>query len=96
MIRFLSDEIVSLERVGRSTVIHTRDGEFVTVEHPLSLVSRITGSHFLRCHQSYWVNTIHIREGSVKELVMEDGNRIPVSRSYRVEMRKLGSGFLQD
>ena len=93
MIRFNTNEIVSLERMGRSTVIHTLNGEFVTVEHPLSLVSRIVHSHFLRCHQSYWVNTDHICEGSAKELVTEDGKRIPVSRSYRAEMKKLGSGF---
>ena len=59
----------------------------------MSIVSRISNSHFLRCHQSYWVNTVHICEGSAKELVTEDGNRIPVSRSYRAELKKLGSGF---
>ena len=97
MVRFDTDEIVSLERMGRSTVIHTLNGNHVTVEHPVSIVSRISNSHFLRCHQSYWVNTEHICEGSAKELVTEDGNRIPVSRSYRAELKKLGSGFfIQD
>lgn len=93
MVRFSTDEIVSLERMGRSTVIHTLNGNFVTVEHPLSIVSRVSNPHFLRCHQSYWVNTMHICEGSAKELVTEDGNRIPVSRSYRAELKKLGNGF---
>lgn len=93
MVRFRTDEIVSLERMGRSTVVHTQDGEFVTVEHPLDLVSRISGSRFLRCHQSYWVNTAHIPEGDAKELVTDDGKRIPVSRSYRAALKKLGSGF---
>ena len=97
MVRFRTDEIVSLERMGRSTVVHTQDGEFVTVEHPLDLVSRISGSRFLRCHQSYWVNTAHILEGGAKELVTDDGKRIPVSRSYRAALKKLGSGFfIQD
>ncbi|MBQ1771332.1 MAG: response regulator transcription factor [Clostridia bacterium] len=93
MVRFGTDEIVSLERMGRSTVIHMLNGRFVTVEHPLSIVSRVRNPHFLRCHQSYWVNTMHISEGSAKELVTEDGNRIPVSRSYRAELKKLGNGF---
>ena len=94
MVRFPTDDIVSLERMGRSTVIHTLDGEYTTFEHPLDIISRISSSRFLRCHQSYWVNSMHISEGSAKELVMEDGNRIPVSRSYRAELKKLGSGYL--
>lgn len=53
------------------------------------LERQICGDTYLRCHQSFIVNTYHVRELSGTELVLAaDGQKVPVSRRYYAEVKK--------
>ena len=44
---------------------------------------------FVRCHRSYLVNVQHISAIVKPELVLDDGRRIPVSRSAEKEVGRV-------
>lgn len=62
-------------------------GFYDTVEHLLEILS----DDFIRCHRSFIVNKRKVRKVllSANLLEMENGESIPVSRSYRAEVKKL-------
>ena len=82
-------EILYLERVLRQTRIMTMKGEVWSKEEPAKLLQGAVGERFVRCHQSYWVNLEKIKVWKKTEFSLEDGTRIPISRTYRSEAQAL-------
>lgn len=82
-------EILYLERVLRQTRIMTMKGEVWSKEEPAKLLQGAVGERFVRCHQSYWVNLEKIKVWNRAEFSLEDGTRIPISRTYRSEAQAL-------
>lgn len=81
-------EILYLERVLRQTRIRTTEREMWVKEEPSKLLQGTLGERFVRCHQSYWVNLERIKIWNKTEFTLEDGTRIPISRTYRTEARE--------
>ena len=52
-------DVLYLERNLRKTKVITQQGVFLTQESPETLISG--SGHFVRCHQSYWVNLKHVQ-----------------------------------
>ncbi len=46
------------------------------------------GEAFLRCHRSYLVNCRKIQSYRMAELTLQNGSRIPVSRSYAKRVKE--------
>jgi len=46
------------------------------------MAERLMGQGFIRCHQSYLVNSRYIRQFDKTALVLENGSNIPVSRDF--------------
>lgn len=82
-------EILYLERVLRQTRIKTTTGEVWSKEEPAKLLQGAVGERFARCHQSYWVNLEKAKVWNRAEFTLEDGTRIPISRTYRSEAQAL-------
>ena len=76
-------EILYLSRVGRKAQIVTRTGVFYSSRRPAELLSGDLAAGFVRCHQGYWVNEAGIVGLERDTFLLEDGSRIPISRSYR-------------
>ena len=62
-------------------------GFYDTVEHLVQVLPNI----FIRCHRGFIVNRQKIKKvfWAKNEMELESGERIPVSRTYRSEVRKL-------
>lgn len=74
-------QILYMERRGHNTYLYFQDGsELQTKEKLSSLQDRIGSQHYFRCHISYCVNLQHIGAVRGRELVMANGQIIPVSR----------------
>ncbi len=86
------DELLFLERDGRRTLIRTERGDYVSAERPVKLLEGELGESFVRSHRSYWVNKRKIRAMERGEFILYDGQRIPISRSWRGEARAAFSG----
>ncbi len=86
--RFVSpEEIIRCESSNAYTLFYLHEQQRITVSRPIFEYEEIlSGYGFLRCHQSHLVNR-HFIKSWVKEnggyLLLNDGTRIPVSRSKK-------------
>lgn len=79
-------EIIYIERVARRLHIVTRTADYLSSQLPSTL--RLSNSDWLlRCHQGYWVNLKHIGALDHSEFIMDNGARVPISRTYRDSAR---------
>lgn len=76
-------DVLYLERNLRKTKVITQQGVFLTQESPETLISG--SGHFVRCHQSYWVNLKHVQAIGSNHFTMDSGSGIPISRTYLQE-----------
>lgn len=79
--------IIFLERTGRKTRVSTTDGDVWAVQTPQELLNGAVSAHFIRCHQSYWVNTVKIASLRNNEFHLCEGTVLPLSRTFRQEAR---------
>lgn len=79
-------DVLYLERNLRKTKVITQQGVFLTQESPETLISG--SGHFVRCHQSYWVNLKHVQAIGSNHFTMDSGSGIPISRTYLQEAKQ--------
>jgi len=58
----------------------------VTVKYPISKMEELLGAGFVKCHRSYLVSLKHISQILKTELVMDDGTKLPLSRSASTDV----------
>lgn len=75
------NEIIYMERILRTTEIHTEKEVYQTAEKLTSLISQLSTS-FCFCHRSYIVNLKAIKTFTRFEILFYDGKSIPIGRSY--------------
>ncbi|MBQ5987669.1 MAG: response regulator transcription factor [Clostridia bacterium] len=75
-------EVLYIERVGRRSRVVARSSEYLSAQPPVLLLGT-AASAFLRCHQGYWVRLNRVISLDHTEFVMENGDRIPISRTFR-------------
>lgn len=80
-IRILQSKITYMERLLRTTEIHTKTDIYKTSENLVSLQARLC-SWFVFSHRSYLVNSRHIVNLEHNSIILSDGSSIPVSRSH--------------
>ncbi|HVW20284.1 MAG TPA: response regulator [Opitutaceae bacterium] len=88
------DEIAWIEAQGNQVKICANGKTHLVRETLDQTERRLAGGQFLRVHRSYIVNTDHIREiipllYGDHTVVMDDGAKIRLSRSYRHQLKGL-------
>lgn len=81
------DSILYIDRNGRKTRVVCTDGNYSVSGTPTEILNRVANGSFVRCHQSYWVHLDAVKEIDHDELVLSNGSRIPIGRTYRNETR---------
>lgn len=82
------NQILFLERNGRKTRVQTENEELLTIQTPQELLADIPKEAFIRCHQSYWVQTTKILALKNNDFYLPNDYRIPLSRTYRQEAKE--------
>ena len=82
------NQILFLERKGRKTRIQTEDAEVQTTQPPQELLTTAPSEQFIRCHQSYWVQTQKILALKNNDFYLQNDYRIPLSRTYRQKAKE--------
>lgn len=80
-------DILYMERILRTTEIHTRTETYSTAEKLSSLMTQLS-SAFCLCHRSYLVNLKAITSFNRNEINFLNGQKIPVARSYYENVKK--------
>jgi two-component system response regulator LytT len=90
------EKIVFAGLIEGKTVIKTLDAEYKISDTLVVLERKLSQSFFIRVHRSFIINLHHIAEiqpwfNSTYNLIMQDGSKVPVSRTYVKELKqKLG------
>jgi two-component system LytT family response regulator len=88
-----TDDLSWVEANGPHVRLHTRQGTFEIRETLANLAVSLDARTFVRIHRSYLVNLTRVREllpwfGGDAMLVLHDGQRLKVSRTYRAQLRE--------
>ena len=75
----LSD-VVYCEVLGRKVYLHKADGTVTGYYDRLEQLERRVDGRFFRCHRSYLVNLDYVRGCQTGQVLLSQGERIPVSR----------------
>lgn len=86
-VRLYVDEIVCVEAFGHKTEVSTPDALYRLAE-PISALEERLGNSFVRCHRSYLVNLGWISQITLREVVVDTGRRLPLSRRLSDEVRR--------
>ncbi len=87
------DDIIYLEAVNRKAKIYSRDMSGMHKYNLSVLENLLPPDRFIRCHRSFIVNVDAIAEiqpdfHSTFLLIMENGDRVPVSQTFASSFRK--------
>lgn len=89
------NEILYFEKIGRNLMIQTEQGEFRSNMSLKEVWNQIDEMEFAFTHRSYIVNLSKISKIAEKEVVLDDGVKVPISRSYKEDVRKQHLDFLE-
>ncbi|MGA8941676.1 MAG: LytTR family DNA-binding domain-containing protein [Thermoactinomyces sp.] len=88
------DEILYIESFEGKCIVKTLKREYKMNETLMEAEKKFNRPHFLRVHRSYIVNLDQIEEiqpwfNSTFNLIMKDRSRVPVSRTYMKELKRI-------
>lgn len=81
-------EIRYIERQGRTTLVNTKKENIMATENLKSIQMRLNALEFVRCHNSYIVALQHVKRYERRGFLLDDGQVIPISRSYSSGVRE--------
>ncbi len=88
------DDILYLESSKGKCTIKMMEKEYQVSDPLVIMEKKLSNSHFLRVHRSYIVNIDQIAEiepwfNSTHNLIMKNGSKVPVSRTYVKELKNI-------
>lgn len=86
-------KILYVEVFNRDAVFHLTTG-IVKTALPLDEIEHELGSPFLRCHRSYLINMNFVDRLCEQDILMKNGDAIPMRRRGRSEIRGTYGDFL--
>ena len=88
LVRVSCNKICYLERRKRETYIVMQDGTYVVRDKLADLLDKLPKMTFARCHNSYAVNLERISEIFASDMLLDDGTKVLISRSYSKRFRE--------
>lgn len=85
-----------VESYNKRLTIHTTEGDFHAHGKLSDLARQLPEEFFFQIHQSFWVSDLYIRHIRYDRLTLDNGLELPISQSFRVQVRerllRLGPG----
>lgn len=83
----LKNDILFLERILRTTEIHTHGTVYTATDSLPTLLKQLSGS-FVLCHRSYAVNLKAVTALNRSGITLSTGQHIPIGRTYYDQVKK--------
>ena len=83
-----ASQILYLQSNRKKLIVVTVNGSMEIYDKLDDVLQTESGSHLLRIHRCYAVNPEHIAQFSFEEIVMDNGERLSISRSLRQSVRE--------
>lgn len=93
--RVIATDILYLTREGRKVCVVTKDEKFYVTEKYEVLCSKLPQPYFYPVHNSFYVNLHHVERYSYKEMVLSNGQRIPIAPRKQADVRKFWYEFMR-
>jgi len=87
--------IFYIEVYDKDALFHTTIGVLKT-RVSLETIEPKLGGMFLRCHRSYIVNMNHMAKIGKQDILLKNGDSVPMRQRGRLEIRAAYGGFLTD
>lgn len=87
---FFTNEIyyIEKEKSSKQFLVYLEDKCVVTKGVLSAIENQLLEQHFMRTHRSYLVNMKHIRRIQKNDLVLSNGNLVPISRRKEKELKQ--------
>ena len=86
--------LLYVEVIDKNSIFHMKNGT-LTVRLPLDEIEvKLGGEPFLRCHRSYIVNMNHVAGLSDPDLLLDNGDTVPIRKNGRKEVKMAIAGFI--
>ena len=82
------DDILYLEALGDYVKVFTTEKRHMVLATLKSFEEKLSGQGFMRVHRSYIINLKKV-QGFARNTVVVEGTDIPVSRSYKAELKEV-------
>jgi two-component system, LytTR family, response regulator AgrA len=86
--RIKQADIVYIERMGFKTVIYTVNSEISCYDTLESILEKLNGKYFVRCHKSFIANKLRIKcvELKAKKVIFETNHQCFIGPKYKKEL----------
>lgn len=74
--------VLYISKIDRKTQVVCDQGEYFDNRKPADLIPEKYLTRFVRCHQGYYVSLQRIKEIDHEDFVLDNGVRIPISRTF--------------
>lgn len=89
-------EVLYLERNLKKTSIYLDSGKkYETYLKPVDILKDLNNEMFVQCHQSFFVNMEAVLAMETDSFLLNNGRRIPVSKSRRKETKEIFHAFVR-
>ena len=93
--RVLIDDVIYIERQNRKVVLHTAKEQYVTGKKLEEWSEILPGSFFYQVHKSFFVNLHYVDRYNYTELILNNGERIPVASRKQADFHKYWFQYLR-
>lgn len=94
IVKLRVNDIIYIESKARNVNIHL-DNEIITGYEKLSVLEEKLSNNFIRVHKSFLVNIKKIKKYKTKEVVLENGEVLNISRTYAKNSRNVILKYLE-
>ena len=84
--RILYDDMLYIEMVSHTAIIHTRDTRYSTRKTIAEIIAELDDTLFVRCHKSFVVNIQHIASISKKCVVLSDKSSVDLGKTFAADI----------
>ena len=90
------EDIVFCEIIDRKIYLHLSTSEVVDYYERIEKLEARLGSGFFRCHRSYLINPDYLSQYGDGQVMLDNGERIPVSKNYRQALMKRMMEYMEE
>lgn len=83
------DNIIYIEKDKNYVIFHTTDNQYKERSNIDEKLSDLSSRDFIRTHIGYLVNMKYIKEITNTEVILLDGTKIPISKSYKQSVKDI-------
>ena len=93
-VKILINDIYYIDVYDKTCFIHLKDKVIKTYSSLTKLCNLLEKSSFLKCHRSYIVNMLYIKEMLSNDFILKNGEKIPITKNDKLNLKQTYLNFV--